>query len=162
MDNKDDFSKYPTGKIPKGSFCEFCKRYNSRSITCDIIAVKENKIILIKRNLQPEKGKWALPGGYLDWDETAEECAKRELKEETGYNSEVEFFTVISDPKRDSGKQNVAIVFSAKLFEKETVFDKNNEVSELKWFDLDKLPKKLAFDHKKIINKHKKYLNKKN
>ncbi|MBT3721402.1 NUDIX hydrolase [archaeon] len=147
-----EFLNYPQGDIPKNSFCNECKRYNSRHVTCDVLIVKNNKVLLIKRAGHPLKGYWAFPGGYLDWDETLEECARREVKEETGYDCEVEFFTISSDPKRDDNRQNVTIFFTAELKEKIAVHD--NEVSEVKWFDVNKIPEKMAFDHPKILKKY--------
>jgi 8-oxo-dGTP diphosphatase len=150
----DDFIKYPVGKIPKGDFCEKCARFNSRNTTCSVIAYHDKKIILIKRGTEPLKGWWALPGGYLDWNETVEECALRELREETGYEGKkAEPFMVNSKPNRsEDGKQNVDHVFVIGKLVKKYDFDKK-EIMEVKWFSLDKLPDNIAFDHKEAIQK---------
>ncbi len=153
MGSNTDFAKYPTGKIPKGSFCNFCKKYNSRYVACDNIAVKDNKILLVKRAHEPYKDFWALPGGYLDWDETVEDCVKRELREETGYDADVEFLGVNSDPKRNE-RQNVVLFFRSVVKKRKKEFDKENEISIVSWFELDKLPDMIVPHHKQAIKKY--------
>jgi len=147
----EDFIKYPIGNIPRGNFCDTCKKYNARHVVCDVIAVKDNKILLIKRNIDPAKGYWSLPAGYVDWDETTEEGAARELKEETGYDaSNIKLVGVYSDPKRDEdGRQNVSILYSAEVSGEMNKDEK--EVSEINWFDINNLPEKIAFDHRQMI-----------
>jgi ADP-ribose pyrophosphatase YjhB (NUDIX family) len=153
----DEFIKYPTGKINTGEFCDCCKRFNSRYTTCSVIAIKDDKILFVRRGHEPSKGMWALPGGYLDWDETTKECARRELKEETGYDAEkTEFFKVFSSPKRDPGnRQNIDNCFVIHVKENNADYDKE-EVSELKWFDFDNLPEGIAFDHREMVEEYRK------
>lgn len=57
-------------------------------ITCDVACLSEGKLLIIKRGIHPGKGQFALPGGNLDPHETLEECARRELYEETGILAE--------------------------------------------------------------------------
>ena len=149
-----EFINNPTGKIGKGKFCKECGRYNDRHITCDIIPVKEdNKILLTLRNIEPEKNKWSLPGGYVGWDETVEECARRELYEETGYKAgKIKFLKVYSNPNRDDGRQNITLCHVATKLKKNSDFDKE-EVKEIKWFSMDDLPE-LAFDHRNMIEEY--------
>ncbi|MBN2367538.1 NUDIX hydrolase [Candidatus Woesearchaeota archaeon] len=152
----EEFIKYPTGKISKGDFCSHCGKFNSRQVCYDVLAVWDKKILLIQRKQEPAKGYWALPGGYVDWDETAEECARREFKEETGCTTEnLELLGIYSDPKRDDGRQNVTLCYLTRLENNpKTKFDKE-EISDLRWFSLDDLPEKLAFDHKDMIQDYK-------
>lgn len=146
----EEFIKYPVGNIPKGSFCDKCKRYNSRYVACDTIAVKDNKILLVLRAQNPDKGKWSLPGGYLMWNETVEEGAAREFNEETGYDiKKIEFFKIYSNPNRDDGRQNIVICFIAIV--KNQVSKHDDEITKVEWFSLDNLPENMAFDHIKMI-----------
>jgi len=74
-----------------------------RHVVVDTLVVKADKILLVKRGDDTllEAGKWALPGGYLERDETAAEAATRETLEETGYQVKVEeLFRLIDNPKR--------------------------------------------------------------
>ena len=104
-------------------------------------------IILIKRKYEP-KG-WALPGGALSYNETLEQAAMREAKEETGLKiKELKQFKAYSDPKRDKRWHTVSVVFTAKASGR---IVKNHETSAIRVFPLNKIPKKLCFDHAKII-----------
>src|SRR3569832_1131425 len=90
-----------------------------RHITTGVIIVNDqNEVLLVKRAEHLTRGgKYTIPGGFLDRDETVEEGALRELKEETGYNGEiVKLFHVNSNPNRpQEDRQNVDIIFTAKV-----------------------------------------------
>jgi ADP-ribose pyrophosphatase YjhB (NUDIX family) len=142
---------YPSGKLGKNKFCRHCARYNSRHVTTSVIGKKKNKVLMVLRALDPQAGYWALPGGYLHWDETAEEAAQREFIEETGYRLEnLQLQNVYSDLNRDlDGRQNIDLCFVATVAEK--VGEPDHEVADCQWFSLDKLPKKIAFDHRQML-----------
>ncbi len=150
----DEWVAHPTGAIPKGMFCSACKRYNVRNTTVQLIAIADGKVLLQKRNLDPEKGAWALVAGYLSWGETIEEAMKRELYEEMGLEVEnLSLVAVHSDPTRDKdGRQNIAIVFSGEV-NGELNID-SHEVKEVAWFNLNELPEVIAFDHRKMIEEY--------
>ncbi len=152
----DQFVKYPTGKIGKGKFCDTCAKFNSRQVCSHAMLIREGKILMIKRAKDPMNGYWAIPAGYLDWDETAEECAVRELGEEAGLvGKNPKLFGVYSDPERDEdGRQNLGVVYLVEM-EGETELSTPDEVEEVKWFGLDELPEKIAFDHRRMIEDYK-------
>lgn len=130
-----------------------------RHVVVDAIVIEKNKVLLIKRaNNLINGGKFAMPGGFLDRDETAEQAVIREVKEETGYDSEVvKLFTIIDNPNRpQEDRQNVAFIYILKSLGKSGSED--TEVSEVAWFDLNKLPeeKEFAFDHYQTIQEYKK------
>ncbi len=122
-----------------------------RHVVVNLILLNdENKILLVKRaDHLLNGGKWSLVGGFLDRDENTKEACRREVKEETGYESEINQLLRIADnpdrPKED--RQNVAFVYVAKALEKTGKMDAEN--SEMKWFGFDTLPDKddFAFDH---------------
>lgn len=147
----DEWVKYPVGKLGKGAWCDCCKRYTARHSTTEVIAVRKGKILLIKRNTDPQKGWWSLVGGYVDWEETVEECAKREFEEETGLQVKtIRFLGVYSDPERDlDGRQNVGHCFVVEPEGNER--RQETEVEKIAWFDLYKLPEQIAFDHRQMI-----------
>ncbi len=151
-----EWVKYPTGKIAKGGWCDCCKRYNVRNSTADVMPIRGNQVLMIQRGQDPQAGFWALPAGYVGWDETLGEAAGRELKEEIGLEVEsMELLGVHSNPKRDlDGRQNIAHVFVARV---RGEIDRNiEEVKKIQWFDLNHLPEKIAFDHRQMIEDYKK------
>ena len=126
------------------------------SITVDGVIIKKGKILLIKRKNEPFKGKWALPGGFVEYGEKVEDAVLREIKEETGLNAKIKnLLGVYSDPNRDPRGHTISIVF---ILEGEGEAKASDDASDVKFFDLNKLPP-LAFDHEKIIKDAIKYTN---
>ena len=118
------------------------------SITVDGVIIKNGKILLVKRKNEPFKGRWALPGGFVEYGETVEKAVLREVKEETGMDAKIKKLVgVYSDPARDPRGHTISIVF---LLEGEGDAIAGDDAIEAKFFDLNELPP-LAFDHEKII-----------
>jgi len=135
-----------------------------RHVTVDGLVIKDNKILLVKRALSlTNGGKYALPGGFLDRDETVEQGIIREIKEETGYQSnKVTLFKINTDPNRiGEDRQNVDFVFIVEAGEK--ISNSDFEVEKIQWFSLNKLPSKdkVAFDHYETLELYLKYLKEK-
>lgn len=118
---------------------------------CVILTFHEDrlKILLIRRGIEPYKGCWALPGGFLRMDESAEEGAVRELREETGVTGcTIKQFHTFSAPGRDPRERVITIAFYALMkWQKATGAD-DAELAE--WLPVDSLPP-LAFDHEEIV-----------
>lgn len=107
------------------------------------------KILLIQRGIDPFKGKWAFPGGFLKMDESAEEGAMRELKEETNMTATyLEQFHCFSSPNRDPRERVISIAFLA-LVKTEEVKG-GDDAAKAQWFSMDEIPQ-LAFDHESIL-----------
>ena len=105
--------------------------------------------MLIERGREPFKGHWALPGGFLELNETVEQCAQRVLKEETGlYAVRMEQFKVFSVIDRDPRERVLSVDFFA-LVRIMQAYGGSDAV-QAKWFEVEKLPE-LAFDHNEII-----------
>ncbi|WP_026838440.1 NUDIX domain-containing protein [Gillisia sp. JM1] len=131
------------------------------AITVDTVILKDllssARILLIKRKNEPFKNSWALPGGFLEETENLKEGAKRELLEETGLEVEVlNQLKTYGDLNRDPRGRTISIAFIGKL-NKEVKIKAGDDAKEADWFSLDELPE-LAFDHSKIIEDAKKYL----
>ncbi len=124
------------------------KRYKNPFPTVDIvIELPDSSIILIKRK-NPPLG-WALPGGFIDYGESAENAAVREAREESGLDVELTGLVgVYSDPNRDPRFHTLSVVFSAKAQGEPKSGD---GAAEARPFSIDKLPEEMAFDHKNII-----------
>jgi len=119
-----------------------------RPFACDMILVENGKVLLIKRGTEPFKGEWAIPGGRIEDNENAEECARREMKEETGLEIEpIRLVGVYSDPQRDPR----GIIAAAYLVKRTGgKLNSGTDAAEARWFPLDKLPR-LCSDHGKML-----------
>lgn len=131
-----------------------------RHVTIDAIVVDGNKILLIKRATHlSNPGKYAAPGGFLGRDENSMKAVAREVLEESGYKIEVDkLFSITDKPDRkNEDRQNVNFTFLAHPISKDQKPDR--EVSEVRWFDLNKLPPEdeFAFDHYDRLMHYKKY-----
>lgn len=109
------------------------------------------QILLIKRLIDPFKGEWALPGGFVLENETLQEAAYRELAEETSVkNVYLEQLYTFSEVKRDPRWRTISCSYIALMSRENMTLKAWSDASEAKFFDVKKLPK-LAFDHKKIV-----------
>lgn len=121
----------------------------SPSLAVDIIIFIGNKLVLIKRENEPFKDCFAIPGGFVEYGETVENAAIRETKEETGLDvKNLSLFRVYSDPDRDPRGHTISIIFQG---EGKGIPKAGDDARELCLFDIDKIPDNLAFDHNKII-----------
>jgi ADP-ribose pyrophosphatase YjhB (NUDIX family) len=116
--------------------------------TVDIIIEIEGQIILIMRKNPPHG--WAIPGGFIDYGESAEDAARREAKEETGLDIvNLRQFHTYSNPDRDPRHHTISVVFVARARGKPKACD---DATDIGLFDQDTLPGELAFDHRQILD----------
>lgn len=109
------------------------------------------KILLIERGIEPYKGCWAFPGGFLEMGETAEQGALRELKEETGLDLHyIKQVGAFSDVDRDPRTRVITIAFYA--LAKKSEVQGGDDATKAQWFALNEVPR-LAFDHDYILRK---------
>jgi 8-oxo-dGTP diphosphatase len=125
--------------------------YINAASTVDLIVHYDEGIVLIRRKHEPFRDYWALPGGFLEQGkETLEEAACRELFEETSLRTKPEYLKLIgvySAPDRDPRGHVVDHIYEVTKFSGE--LNANDDAAEARVFKY--LPRKLAFDHKKII-----------
>lgn len=117
------------------------------------------KILLIERDQAPFQGFWALPGGFVQMNEDIEAAAHRELGEETSLrlNTEVrlahiEQLCTFGDPGRDPRGRVISVAYLALVRSDEHAIQAGSDARRVKWFHVDELPGKLAFDHREIID----------
>ena len=128
-------------------------KYPHPSVTTDCVifgfdGTKLN-VLLIERGIEPFKGRWAFPGGFLKMDESAEKGALRELQEETGLQGAyIKQFHTFSDPQRDPRERVLTIAYYALVKMQEV--RGGDDAAKAEWFALDKVPS-LAFDHDLIL-----------
>lgn len=122
------------------------------SVDCVIFGYTEGKlqVALIERKNAPYKGNWAIPGGFVEGDETVEEAAFRELKEETGLSDlYLQQFHVFSAPDRDPRGRVITVAFFALIDADQCELVASEDASKAVWWSIDDLPH-LAFDHDSI------------
>ena len=132
---------------------QYCYKYPHPAVTTDCVIFGFNgerlQVLLIERGIEPFKGRWAFPGGFLKMNETAEEGTLRELKEETGLESAyIEQLHTFSAPNRDPRERVITIAYYALVKIKEV--KGGDDAASARWFPLDEIPP-LAFDHDYIL-----------
>ena len=128
-------------------------KYPRPAVTADCVVItKENeqKVLLIQRGFEPYKGCWAFPGGFMNMDESTEQCAVRELEEETGLIvSELQQIGAYSRVDRDPRGRTITVAYLAIIDETISVHGQD-DAARAEWFPLSDLPE-LAFDHAYIM-----------
>lgn len=132
---------------------KYCYKYPHPSVTTDCVIFgfdgTKLQVLLIERGIEPYKEKWAFPGGFVKIDESCEEGALRELREETGLTGAyIEQFHTFSDPNRDPRERVITVAYYA-LVRKQDVKG-GDDAAKAEWFVLDNMPQ-LAFDHDRIF-----------
>lgn len=132
---------------------KFCYKYPHPAVTADCVIFGFDglnlKVLLIQRGIEPFKGRWAFPGGFMQMDETIEECARRELREETGLVvNTVEQFHTFSDVNRDPRERVLTVAHYALV--RLADVEGGDDAARAQWFAQDEIPS-LAFDHDRIL-----------
>ena len=110
-------------------------------------------VLLIERGHEPFKGKFALPGGFVDYGEDIEDAIHREIAEETGLTGlPFRQFRTFGDPGRDPRGHTVSVVYVAVLIGEAPEVTGGDDAAAAEWFPVGRLPD-LAFDHAHILGK---------
>lgn len=121
--------------------------YKNPLPAADVAVIRDGRILLIERR-NPPYG-WAVPGGFIEYGESAEDAASRELHEETGLRSDrLEILGVYSNPARDPRFHTLTVVYIARASGEAVAGD---DAKNAEWFKLDSPPALLAFDHDQVI-----------
>jgi 8-oxo-dGTP diphosphatase len=130
-------------------------RYPRAALTVDCVIFGydegELKVLLIERALDPFKGRWALPGGFVHVDETVDAAARRELEEETGLRGVfLEQLYTFGAVERDPRERVVSVAYYALVKLSDYRAKAASDAAKARWFPAAKVPK-LAFDHADIL-----------
>lgn len=125
------------------------------TVDCIIFGLDKShklKVLLIQRKREPFKDRWALPGGFVGMEEDLEAAALRELEEETGVKDVyIEQLYTFGQPGRDPRGRVVSVAYYALVNLAEHPVKASDDARKVQWFEIDKLPEKLAFDHDQIM-----------
>ena len=132
---------------------EYTYKYPRPAVTADCVVMTDEplpKVLLIKRGDEPFKGAWAFPGGFMNMDETTEECAIRELEEETGLKvATVHQIGTYSKVDRDPRGRTITVAYLS-IIDTPVDVKGQDDAANAKWFPITELPR-LAFDHYDIV-----------
>ncbi len=137
-----------------------CYDYPRPAVTVDALIFwlqpQDMQILLIKRKKDPFKGCWALPGGFMDMDETPETAVVRELEEETGLKLEyVVQIGAFGAVDRDPRHRTISIAYMSIINNEAVEVKAGDDAAEACWFSLHDMPLRLAFDHKEVVQQAK-------
>ena len=141
----------PTYSMP----LTYSYRYPHPAVTTDVVVFTVRRqrlqLLLVRRGAPPYQGHWALPGGFLGIDEDLEQCAKRELQEETGVSGVfLEQLYTFGQPDRDPRERVISVTYFALVPSDRIELRAASDAREVRWFPFDRLPV-LAFDHTEVI-----------
>jgi 8-oxo-dGTP diphosphatase len=133
-------------------------KHNNAQFVCDVVAFHEAdnrwQVLLVKRGHEPFQGQWALPGGYVEPDETSQKAALRELAEETGISltwASPQFVGLYDNPRRDPRGRVVSAAYVLRFGGTVPQVVAGDDADAAQWVSLDKATG-LAFDHDKILS----------
>ena len=133
---------------------EYIYKYPRPAVTADCVVITretEPKVLLVQRGIAPYKDCWAFPGGFMNMDETTEECAIRELEEETGLKvPNVQQIGAYSKIDRDPRGRTITVAYLA-IVDKPVDVKGQDDAANAAWFPITDLPH-LAFDHNDIMH----------
>jgi ADP-ribose pyrophosphatase YjhB (NUDIX family) len=133
-------------------FCKKCNQplyENPVPASCLVVVDKNGEILLVKRSVDPKKGFWCLPGGFMELGETPELAALRELKEETGLSGKIEMLLGVNS--NNSPQYNTVLMVGYLVKNYSGTHKAGDDASELAYFHINDLPE-IAFEsHKSFI-----------
>lgn len=127
--------------------CSLCKLvlYQNPSPAAAVLLVQQERVLLVKRAMEPQQGLWALPAGFQEVGETPEQAARREMHEETGLIAgKLRLFDLVYNDCNPLKPVNVAVFLAEQA---EGQLTPGDDVSDAAFFPLNQLPTRLAFDY---------------
>ena len=120
-------------------YCQSCDQpvYFDPKVAVVVFIERAGKVLLIQRAVEPGKGKWALPAGFVDHDEAPESAAIRETREETNLVVRIDKLLAVY-PKRDQGLADIVIAYSASVVAGRA--EAGDDAAQLGWFTREELP----------------------
>ena len=137
-----------TDKFFEGMMRRFCEKCNDPiyenpvPASCMVVADDKNRVLLVKRSVWPKKGDWCLPGGYMELNETPEQCALRELREETGLSGRIKQLLGVTASQNQL--YGTVLMIGYLVDRHSGCINPGDDVSDAAYFEYNALPK-IAF-----------------
>lgn len=160
-------------KAPKFKFCPLCKtqmktrkesgvvreycpqdgyvHYTNPAPGAAVLITENGKVLLIKRKFEPFKGFWSLPAGFIEWDETPWETARKEAKEETGLDVEILDLFDVRHVANDPRETIIFVIYTARIIDGK--LKAGDDAAEAEWWPLNRLPSPTLLEHKRTLEK---------
>ncbi|MFP4459645.1 MAG: NUDIX hydrolase [Candidatus Zixiibacteriota bacterium] len=132
--------------------CDQCKMitYINPVPASAVVVLKDNKVLLVKRGAEPKKGMWCLPGGFMEVDESPEDCAIRELKEETALDANT--YELLGLYSQKDGRYMNVLLMGYFIDEYEGSPIAADDAIDIGWFSYDELPRLAFKGHRYFID----------
>lgn len=118
---------------------------DSPGVGCGIVFIRDGHILLLQRKKSPETGAWGIPGGKIDFLETAEQAIRREALEETGLEAgDIKLLGLSEQLFHDEKQHWFGVLFQAESFSGEMQLLEPDKHGGIDWFPLDRLPDRLT------------------
>jgi len=125
--------------------CALCNRihYRNPKVGAALLIAEQDRILLVRRSAEPFRGWWTLPSGYVEYEETCEECAVREAEEEIGTGVELSGLHGVYSYTDDPRSHMVLVVYRARAQSNDLVA--GDDADAVGWFPTNALPEQIAF-----------------
>lgn len=128
---------------------------NRPKVGMGILVIKDNRILLLKRKGAHGEGTWCPPGGHLEFNETFEECARREVYEESGIRiRNIRFAGITNDMYKDEGKHYITIYMLSDWESGEAQIMEPEKSTEIGWFNWTDLPQPLFLSFSNLVKQN--------
>lgn len=118
-----------------------------------VIILKDDRLLLLQRKSVHGAGSWSTPGGHLEFGESPQDCAIREVKEETGVNiDDVRFIALTNDYFEASGKHYITVWMQGRYVSGTACLNAPYEMSAVEWFALEALPAPLFLSLQNLLD----------
>ncbi|HHB90750.1 MAG TPA: NUDIX domain-containing protein [Anaerolineae bacterium] len=135
-------------------YCPACGfiHFRDPKLAAGALIVEAGRVLLVRRDVVPRKGFWAMPSGFVEYDEQPRDALAREIREETGLEAEIGRIIDVY-PIADPNKPGVFLLFEARILGGQ--LQPGDDVSEVQWFPIDDIPwEALAFPQLKEVLAH--------
>jgi ADP-ribose pyrophosphatase YjhB (NUDIX family) len=120
--------------------------YNNPAPTASVLLLRRGRLLLVRRAVAPSRGAWDLPGGFIEAGETAEQAARREMREELGIKVRLErILGDVPDIYGPDAQPTLNILFIGRMQRDDAAIRATDDAASYRWFSLDALPRRLAF-----------------